>query len=356
MFCIVAFIIFAILGIFSASYRGLAKKAWVCVSKRITLKPCDIDLQAEIRARLLGKLIFSHPKIAQYIDRWMNTFAAIFVALSIWSLLVVANGALNFYVYGTCTPGDPEACSLSSGGCGVATYKPGFWLSLKTGTLGAWTIDSANTYKETFRRIPDRMKTWEAKDFIRPFNTFKGGYQESKPVALEIIDPSCTYCAQLYANILEAEFEKRYNVSYILYPIPDNTASSGYKFPHSLLLAQYLEALKDTSIHTVQEADWRLMHILFTKQTDQVFEQENIRTVYTREEMRTRIHEWLTEIGLNEKEKIRVEEKSRSQEISDTIAAQKELVEKDIRTIKIPTIIFDGRRYDKAVAVNTLKE
>ncbi len=356
MFCIVAFITFAILGIFSASYRSLAKKAWVCVSKRITLKPCDIDLQEEIRARLLGKLIFRRPRLAQFIDRWMNLFATIFVALSIWSLLVVANGALNFYVYGTCTPGDPEACSLSSGGCGVATYKPGFWLSLKTGTLGAWVGDVATTYAETLSRIPDRMKTWNPQEYIRPFHTFKGGFNSTKQVALEIIDPSCTYCAQLYSNILEAKFDEAYNVTYTLYPIPDATTASEYKFPHSLLLAQYIEALKDTTIHSVPEADWKFMHILFTKRTGDTLEQELIRTSYTKDQMKDIINQWMRDIGLTDAERMRVEAKSTAPEILESLQKQRMIVEEEIRTIKIPTIMFGGRRYDKAVDVDTLEK
>jgi hypothetical protein len=43
MFCIAAFIVFATLAIFSASFRPLAAKAWHCVLRRVTFRPCDIS-------------------------------------------------------------------------------------------------------------------------------------------------------------------------------------------------------------------------------------------------------------------------------------------------------------------------
>ena len=40
MFCIVAFVVLGIMGIFSATNRGLAKEAFDCVLRRVTLRPC----------------------------------------------------------------------------------------------------------------------------------------------------------------------------------------------------------------------------------------------------------------------------------------------------------------------------
>lgn len=357
MFCIVAFVIFAILSIFSASYRPIAKKAWSCVWKRITLTPCDLDLQEEIKSRLLSKLIFSHPKVARFIDRWMNLFALLFVGLSIWSLLVVANGALNYYVYDTCSPGDPEACSLSSGGCGVTSYKPGFWLSVREGAIIPWAKDTAFAYKETFSRIPDRMKTWEPKEFITEESTYKEPFNASKPTALEIIDPSCFYCGQLYRNILEAKFAESYNVTYLLYPIPDNTQSSGYKFPHSLFIARYIEGVKKYQQKDKAPADWNLLGKIFTEDgQDGISEQEHIRTTYTEHEVKLLLDTWLKTEGYSDAVIANIHSFAQSEESLQLIKRQRIIVEKDIRTVKIPTIIFGGRRYDKAASVKQLSK
>jgi hypothetical protein len=43
----------------------------------------------------------------------------------------------------------------------------------------------------------------------------------SKPYALEVIDPGCVFCAELFKNIKEADVESRYNLTYMAYPIPD---------------------------------------------------------------------------------------------------------------------------------------
>lgn len=113
MFCIAAFIIFAVLGIFSAKYRSLAKKAWRCTFLKITFRPCDINFQEEAKAQILGKFIFTRPRFARFIDRWIGVFASVFVILSVWSLLVVLNSGLNLLVYDTCNLNNSESCSLA---------------------------------------------------------------------------------------------------------------------------------------------------------------------------------------------------------------------------------------------------
>jgi hypothetical protein len=162
MFCIAAFIIFAVLGIFSVRYRTLAKKSWGCVLRKITFKPCDISVQEEIKSRLVGKFIFTKPRLARFINRWASTLAFIFVALSVWSLFSVFNSGLNLFVYDTCNPNNPESCALAGEGCGITSGKPGFWLSLKEGQVITWAKDDVLTFIETISRIPNRLKTWDA--------------------------------------------------------------------------------------------------------------------------------------------------------------------------------------------------
>ena len=58
MFCIAAFIILALISIFSARYRKLAKKAWSCTLRRVTLRPCDTSFKEETKNKL--KIGFFH--------------------------------------------------------------------------------------------------------------------------------------------------------------------------------------------------------------------------------------------------------------------------------------------------------
>ena len=55
---IIFLLLFPILGIFSKDYRILFRKSWECVFKKLTLKPCDINIGEEVKNKLLGKIVF----------------------------------------------------------------------------------------------------------------------------------------------------------------------------------------------------------------------------------------------------------------------------------------------------------
>lgn len=356
MFCIFAFVVFLLLGIFSASYRGLAKKAWGCVWTRVTFRPCDVSLQDEIRAHFMSKLIVKHPRSARFFDRWADTIAFIFVAASIWSLLVVVNSGLNYYIYDTCSPSDPESCTLSAGGCGVGAYQPGFFESVFAGNVLTWTKDEVVAYGEKLSRIPDRMKSWEPKDYVSATASYMKKYDEQKPVALEIIDPGCHYCGQLFSTIEETSFADKYNLTYVVFPIPDPRTAGAYKFKNSYLFARYLEATKKYPLSNAEMgADWRLLSLIFTgKSAGGELNQTLFNEKYSADEAEATITEWLKTFGYDMKTIGLIKEYAHGEAVAQSIAAQHDLVLNKIRTVKIPTIMFDGRRYDKAVDAKTL--
>ena len=158
MFCISAFIIFAILGIFSARYRKLAKKAWICVARKITFRPCEIGFKEETKNIIIGKLILTRPRLARFLDRWIEIFATVFVILSIWSLLIVFQGGLNLFVYDTCSPKNVESCSLGGESCGVSVGQQTFIEAIKNFSVLSWTKEEALFLAETISRVPDRFK------------------------------------------------------------------------------------------------------------------------------------------------------------------------------------------------------
>lgn len=356
MFCIAAFIIFAVLGIFSVSYRSLAKKAWRCVLRKMTFRPCDINFQEEAKARLLGRFIITRPRLARFLDRWIGVFASIFVILSMWSLLVVLNSGLNLLVYDTCNPNNAESCSLAGDACGVSSGKPGFWLSLKEGQVLTWAKDGVLTLGETITMIPNRFKEWNPNDYISESSTFYKPYDSNKLIALEIIDPSCKFCAKLFGNIKNTGFADKYNLTYIVYPIPDTAKENGYRFPHSLLVAAYLEAVKQHPLPSASiPADWQILEKIFLgKDSDNVDYQIKFNTMYTEQEAENMIHTWLTDMGYSQEDILNIHEDIASEEVRSSLARQRDIVENRIQTIKIPTIMFDGRRYDRAVGPEKL--
>ena len=100
--CILALIIFGILGIFSASHRALAGEAFDCVFKRITFRPCNTNFQEKIKGKILSKLIARSAFLAKMVNKHYEILSWIFFILMLGSTIWVLRGGYNFYVYGSC--------------------------------------------------------------------------------------------------------------------------------------------------------------------------------------------------------------------------------------------------------------
>jgi hypothetical protein len=105
--CIVAMIVFAVLGIFSVGYRKLAKEAFQCTFTMVTLRPCKTNLDQRIRAKLTSKMM-GVPKIAKLFYKYFSVFSWIFVILFFASLGYSLYSIYNLVVHGTCTPGSDD--------------------------------------------------------------------------------------------------------------------------------------------------------------------------------------------------------------------------------------------------------
>ncbi len=82
MLCIAALFIFLVLGIFSATHRKYAAKAWYCTWRKMTFRPCDINFDKELKGMLFGKMMFSRPGLAKFLSKTADWFALVFVLLS----------------------------------------------------------------------------------------------------------------------------------------------------------------------------------------------------------------------------------------------------------------------------------
>jgi hypothetical protein len=357
MFCIAAFIILCFLGIFSARYRRLAGKAWYCVSRKLTLRTCEIRFDEELKGKLLGKLIITHPHVARWLSRWFDVLAFIFVVLSIWSLVVVLIAGLNLFVYGTCDPQNAEACSLSSETCSIASAQETFVQSVLDNHELTWAANQVTDLGEAIQRIPDRLKNWNVADYITTDNTYYAPYDAAKQTALEIIDPGCIYCAKLFANIETADFEHTHNLTYIAYPIPNPTKPGQYKFKNSYLIAEYLEAAKRIAPATASTTppDWQVLKAVFTgKDANGAQLQDLFDGYYTTEQATAELHALLIAAGYSQSQLPALDKEASSAEVASALAAQKAVVEQQIHTVKIPTIIFGGQRYSQVLSPGSL--
>jgi hypothetical protein len=100
--CLIALIVFAILGIFSASHRVLAKEAFSCVFNRVTFRPCNTGFKEKIKGKILSKIITRSTFWARMVNKHYEILSWIFFILMVGSTIWVLRGAYNFYVFGSC--------------------------------------------------------------------------------------------------------------------------------------------------------------------------------------------------------------------------------------------------------------
>jgi len=103
--CIIALIVFSILGIFSVRWRRLAKEAFHCVFKMIQFKPCDVKLEERIKSKITAKLIKRTPTLARLTYKNFKALSWVFTIAFFASMTYSAYGIYNLVVYGSCQPG-----------------------------------------------------------------------------------------------------------------------------------------------------------------------------------------------------------------------------------------------------------
>lgn len=113
MLCLAALIVFAVLGIFSLHYRELAKQAFDCVFRRLTLRPCEVEFGRKIKNRITGRLMQKSVRAAKLFNQSAEVLAWIFVILSVASFFYSMRGLYNLVRYQTCSPGNPTKCVLN---------------------------------------------------------------------------------------------------------------------------------------------------------------------------------------------------------------------------------------------------
>lgn len=114
MLCLVALIIFLVLGIFSLTHRQLAKEAFDCVFKNITFRPCNTGFDKKIKGQILGKIVNKSPKLAKNLNRYWRPLSWLITIIFFASLFFSIKAIYNLAVYQTCTPDNPQNCILDS--------------------------------------------------------------------------------------------------------------------------------------------------------------------------------------------------------------------------------------------------
>ncbi len=109
MICIVALIVFGVLGIFSVSHRQIAKEAFDCVFRRITLRPCQTGFDQKMKTRVVSKLM-KFPKLARFTHKHFEFISWIFTIALFSSMAYTGYSIYNLAVHGTCDMQNPQNC------------------------------------------------------------------------------------------------------------------------------------------------------------------------------------------------------------------------------------------------------
>jgi len=109
MICIIALVVFGVLGIFSAKYRTIAKEAFDCVFKRLTLRKCTTGLDKRLKSQITGKVMRKHPRFGAAVYKNFELISWAFTIAMILSLGYSAYSIGNLFVYGNCNGPIPDA-------------------------------------------------------------------------------------------------------------------------------------------------------------------------------------------------------------------------------------------------------
>jgi len=360
MICIASFIVLLILGAISAKYRVLLKKAWYCVTRRVTFRPCDTTFGDDVKTMLLAPLALRAPRWVKPAAFGIEVFAWLMVISTVVSLYVLARSGLNLAVYGTCNKQNAEACSLASASCSIGVEHPSFTQSIRRGDIVGAFRNEFTSLADTFQTIPSRFRDWEPTNYLQDFASFKNGYNPNLPTALEIIDPGCVICAELYQNIVASGLDQSVNLSYLPFPILEEDGSP--HFPNSVMISNLLTAIR---IHEYEQnngpapdpTDWKLLSRIFTgmRPNVELSNQSWLNTLASPEAAEQQLRDWLAEFGYSPAEIDQVFELSHSQQVADIIEQGRYTVREEIRTVTIPTLLTPGTMHRGLVSVERLQ-
>lgn len=102
--CVIALVVFGVLGIFSVRHRKVAAEAFDCVTRMVTLRPCTTKLDERIKAKVVAKAFKRSPGAAALLNRHFEAFSWAFLILTFASFGYTAYGAYNLITIGTCDP------------------------------------------------------------------------------------------------------------------------------------------------------------------------------------------------------------------------------------------------------------
>ncbi|MFH1506542.1 MAG: thioredoxin domain-containing protein [archaeon] len=183
MICIIALIVFGVLGIFSVSYRKIAVEAMDCVFKRVTFRKCTTGLDKRLKSQITGKLMKKSPRVARFIYKHFEVISWIFTVLLFVSLAYSAFSIYNFALYGNCY--GPESTAFC-----VLDVTNQFNIHEGVSTCGEGHIPGdAELIRPEVRFTDPAFGPLDAKIVLVEFGCFKCSYTaDAEPVVKQVLE------------------------------------------------------------------------------------------------------------------------------------------------------------------------
>lgn len=355
MVCIAAFIVLLVIWLFNPVLRLIGqkkladsiskmfKKSTHCFTRRVTLRACDTSFTEDIKGSILSKLIVRHKKWVKPVSIGIEITSFLIVIISIWSVLTLVKSGIALYVYGTCDVRTPDSCALSTAEA----------CSIDSAGSGNPAIDWFTEWGEIFGALPARIRTWDTQAYVPENSTYYGEFSDSETpagVAIDIFDPGCVICRRSYVAQSESGFFDKYKTYLIPYVI---TGETGDKFKNSQIVAEYIEAVRGKQPENGKKvsAEWIIAENIFTKKDSngdiyqEAFNGTAGRT-YSEDKTRTTIEGWLKDAGFSDEEVAEITKNTKSDEVASKLQKNRELVENEVQTKRIPTMIYDGKKHE----------
>ena len=204
--CLIALLILGILSIFSAKYRVLAREAFDCVFRRVTLRPCNTGFDVKVKSKILSSVLRRSPKAAKFISKNFEVMAWVFmIALTISSLYTV-RGIYNFWAWGDCN--GPYATG------GFCAFDP-------TGQNSKTSTTEDAQCKDV--EVASKNISSEGFDASLFFSKVTGEVKENLPNLLFMGCYSCDYTRKAYPVIKDLIEKQQVNFTFAHFPVKNET-------------------------------------------------------------------------------------------------------------------------------------
>ncbi|MFA4907834.1 MAG: thioredoxin domain-containing protein [archaeon] len=100
--CIIAFIVLAVLSVFSAKYRPLAREAFSCVFRKLTLRKCESGLDQRLRASVSMRILERNERLGKFVYKRFEAISWVLFILTVISLFFAAQGIYYYATFGNC--------------------------------------------------------------------------------------------------------------------------------------------------------------------------------------------------------------------------------------------------------------